>query len=150
MDALPNDHAKVGADELARDLRAMVSRLKRRLREQAGVGDLTPSQTSVLLHLEKHGSATTSDLARAEGMRPQSMGAVIAVLEQAGLVLGTPDPSDGRRTILSLTEDCRTWIRQGRAARQDWLTRTIQTRLNGDEQDTLAAALVLMARLVED
>lgn len=139
-----------GAARLAQDLRALVSRMKRRLREQAGVGDLTPSQTSVLLRLEKHGPATTSDLARAEGMRPQSMGAVIAVLEQAGMIVGTPDPADGRRTILSISDDCRKWIQEGRAARQDWLTRRIEARLDGEEQDVMAAAVVLLKRLVED
>jgi len=68
------------ASVLARDLQAVVGKLKRRLRDQAHVGDLTPSQVSVLVRLEKDGPATTSGLARAEGMRPQSMAAVIATL----------------------------------------------------------------------
>ncbi|MBW4332363.1 MarR family transcriptional regulator [Stakelama sp. CBK3Z-3] len=135
---------------LARDLRSIAGRLKRRLREQSGVGDLSPSQTAVLLRLEKDGPATTSDLARAEGMRPQSMGTVVAALESAGLIAGTPDPDDGRRTILSLTDACRTWVEQGRAARQDWLCRTIEARFSPTEQDQLAAALVLLGRLVDD
>ena len=58
------------------------------------------------------------------------MGAVIAPLEAAGLVSGTPDPKDGRQTILSLTDACRKWVEEGRAARQDWLTRTLQARLS--------------------
>ena len=45
--------------------------------------------------LEKDGPATASSLARAEGMRPQSMGAVVAALESAGLMRGAPDPTDG-------------------------------------------------------
>ncbi|WP_395397541.1 MarR family winged helix-turn-helix transcriptional regulator [Novosphingobium sp. BL-8A] len=138
------------AARLAQDLRLLVGRMKRRLREQAGAGDLTPSQTSVLLRLEKHGPATTSDLARAEGMRPQSMGAVISALEEAGMVIGTPDPADGRRTILSLSENCRNWMQEGRAARQDWLARTIHARLDTEEQEVLATALALLKRLVDD
>lgn len=135
---------------LARDIRGVPGKLKRRLREQGGVGDLTPSQTAVLLRLEKTGPATTSELARAEAMRPQSMGTVIVALESAGLVRGTPDPHDGRKTLLSLTDTCREWIVEGRAARQDWLSRMIGARLSPQEQDRLATALPLLQRLVED
>ena len=137
-------------DSLARNLRSLAGKLKRRLREQSGVGDLTPSQTAVLLRLEKEGPATTSSLARAEGMRPQSMGTVIAALESAGLIAGTPDPDDGRQTLLSLTEACRTWIEDARAARQDWLCLMIETRFSPTEQDQLAAALRLLGRLIDD
>jgi DNA-binding MarR family transcriptional regulator len=105
---------------------------------------------SVLLRLEREGPATTSNLARLEAMRPQSMGAVIAALEAAGLVIGAPDPTDGRQTILSLTEACRRWIEEKRAARQDWLTRTIQARLSPAEQDRLMEAVELIRRLVDD
>jgi DNA-binding MarR family transcriptional regulator len=135
---------------LAHDLRRIAGKLKRRLREQADIGDLTPSQTSVLLRLEKDGPATTSGLARLEGMRPQSMGSIVAALESAGLVSGAPDPTDGRQTLLSLTEHCRTWLGEGRAARQDWLTRTIRHRLSPSEQDQLIAAIALLARFVDD
>ncbi|HEY0780561.1 MAG TPA: MarR family transcriptional regulator [Gemmatirosa sp.] len=57
----------------------------------------------VILRLERDGPASVAELARAEGVRPQSMGATVAVLEAAGLVDGTPDPTGGRRTVLSLT-----------------------------------------------
>ncbi|WP_242181676.1 MarR family transcriptional regulator [Sphingomonas sp. CARO-RG-8B-R24-01] len=149
MSLTVNDEAVRIAD-LARDIRGMSGKLKRRLREQANVGDLTPSQTAVLLRLERDGPATTSELARAEAMRPQSMGTVIAALESAGLLHGAPDPQDGRKMRLSLTDHCRQWISAGRAARQDWLARTIRARLSPQEQDQLAAALTLLGRLVED
>ncbi len=135
---------------LAQRIRQLAGKLKRRLREQADVGDLPPSQTAVLLLLEKNGPATTSDLARAERMRPQSMGAVIAALESAGLVQGAPDPIDGRKTLLSLTPACREWIVQGRIARQDWLMRTIQARLSAAEQAQLEQAIALLDRLVAE
>jgi DNA-binding MarR family transcriptional regulator len=124
--------------------------LKRRLREQANVGDLTPSQVSVLLRLEKDGPATASSLARAEGMRPQSIGPIIAALEAAGLVSGAPHPTDGRQTILSLTAACRKLVQEGRTARQDWLSRTIQARLSPQEQEDLAVAVGLLKRFVDD
>lgn len=138
------------AAAIAQDLRSIVSKIKRRMREQADLGDLTATQTSVLVRLEKDGPMTTSSLARAEAMRPQSMGSIIAVLEAAGMVGATADPHDGRQTSLSITEACRTWIEQRRAARQDWLTRTIEAKLSGKEQDDLLSAVRLLQRLVDD
>ncbi len=85
-----------------------------------------------------------------EGMRPQSMASVVAALQAIGFVSGTPDPEDGRQTILSLTDACRNRIQKGRAARQDWLSRTIATRLTAQEQDRLAAAVELLARLTDE
>lgn len=128
----------------------MLGKLKRRLRAQGHGEDLTPSQISVLLRLEKDGPATAAGLARAEGMRPQSMGPVIAALEGAGLVSGAPDLNDGRQTLLSLTDACRKWAQERRAAKQDWLTRTIQARLSKQEQDELAASVELLKRLIDD
>ncbi len=66
------------------------------------------------------------------------------------MVQGTPDPDDGRKTIVSLTDSCRQWISEGRAARQDWLLRMIQSRLSPQEQEELATAIPLLQRLVED
>src|SRR5882757_4188102 len=80
---------------LAGDLRVVVGQLVRRLREQGTVGDLTRSQLSVLARLEREGPLTASAMARAEGIRPQSMGRIISVLEDAGYVSGAPDPTDG-------------------------------------------------------
>ena len=150
MVAGSNNRQAARASALAQDLRAQLGKLKRRLREQSQVGDLTPSQVSVLLRLEKDGPATASSLARAEAMRPQSMASVVAALESAGLVSGAPDPSDGRQTLLSLTDACRQWAKEGRAARQDWLTRMLQARLSPQEQDQLAASVELLRRLVDD
>ncbi len=149
MNDQPDSPQTARASALAAELRALAGKLKRRLREQANPGDFTPSQVSVLLRLEKDGPATVSSLARAEGMRPQSMGAAIAPLEAAGLLRGAPDPNDGRQTILSLTDACRDSFREGRAARQDWLSRTIQARLSAPEQEQLAASIELLKRLVD-
>ncbi|MCU1483248.1 MAG: marR [Subtercola sp.] len=137
------------ASALAAELRSAVGALLRRLREQAGEGDLTSAQKSVLLRLERDGPATGSALARAEAMRPQSMGAIIAALETAGYVKGAPDPADGRQTIISLTDHFRARVGAARAVRQDWLQRTLQARLTVQEQRQLADAVALLKRLLE-
>ena len=138
------------ARTLATEIRATFRKLKQRMREQGGDNDLTPSQASVLLRLEQQGPTTVSSLARAEGMRPQSMSAIVAPLQESGLLRGAPDPSDGRQTLMSLTPKCLKWLQQSRAARQDWLTTTITQKLSVHEQEKLHAALDLLSRLVED
>jgi DNA-binding MarR family transcriptional regulator len=143
-----NPQTKI-ASALAQDLSMLTGKLKRRLREQAHPGDLTISQVSVLVRLEKGGPATASILARSEGMRPQSLGTVIAALQAADLVTGAADPTDGRQTLLSLTDACRQWFQEGRAARVNWLTRTIQAQLSPQEQNELVAAVELLKRVVD-
>lgn len=138
------------ADHLAADLRSVISVLKRNLRARSSHGDLTVTQVAVLLRLERDGPTSVSDLARAEGIRTQSMGTAIAPLETSGLIAGSPDPADGRRTILSLTDACRALLEEVRSARQDWLSRTIRARLSPGEQQQLSAALDLLKRLVDE
>ena len=137
------------ASSIAGELRVVVGRLKRRLREETGTHGLSWSQIAVLGHLEREGPSTVTELARREGMRPQSMGATVAVLEAAGLVQGVAHPTDGRRTVLSLTASARSWIKASRAAREDWLLHTIQARLSPAEQKRLAGAVELLKRLAE-
>jgi DNA-binding MarR family transcriptional regulator len=131
------------------ELHDVIGKLRRRLREQAHSSDLPPSQMSVLRRLERGGPATVSALARAAGMRSQSMGATVAALQAAGHVVGAPDPEDGRQTLLSLTPACRKWLKEGRAARQDWLLRALQAELAPREQQQLAQAIGLLQRLAE-
>ena len=134
---------------LAGELRGVISTLTRRLREQAHAEDLTGSQKSVLIRLEQGGSATVTALACAEGVRPQSMSATVAALEAAGLVSRTPDPNDGRQTLLFLTPACRDWIAASRAARKDWLLQAIHAKLDAAEQEELRKAVGLLKRLAE-
>lgn len=134
---------------LASDIRVLSGQLRRWLRDQAQLGDLTGSQIQVLVWLEREGPATVSTLARANGVRSQSMGETLSLLKAAGLVDGAPDPADGRQTLLSLTAACHEKIKLSRAAREDRLFRAIRTKLVPAEQEQLAAGLELLRRLID-
>jgi DNA-binding MarR family transcriptional regulator len=138
------------ARTLAVEMRTVFRKLKMRIREHGGANDLTPSQASVLLRLEQDGAVTVSSLARAEGMRPQSMSAIVTPLQHSGLVSGVPDPTDGRQTLMSLSPKCLKWLQDSRAARQDWLATTISQKLSVHEQEKLQAALEILKRLADD
>jgi DNA-binding MarR family transcriptional regulator len=134
---------------LADELRVAVGKLIRRWREQANVGDFTNAQKAVITRLERDGPATVSMLARAEGVRPQSMRMTVSALETAGVVIGKPDPKDGRQTFLSLAPPFLKVMKTGRAARRDWLFRAMETQLAPREHEQLAAAVKLLSRLAD-
>jgi DNA-binding MarR family transcriptional regulator len=135
---------------VAGELRVVAGKLIRKLREQGPQQqDLSWSQIAALKRLETDGPMTVTALARAEGVRPQSMGATVAALQAVGLISGAPHPTDGRQTILQLTPAFRKWIKVRRAAREDWLSRAIETRLSPAEQARLAVGVDLLKRLVD-
>lgn len=137
------------AAQAARDLRVFYSRLRRRMREVATDDDLTPSQTAVLIRMWKEGPSSTSALAGAERVRPQSMAATVAGLDQQGLIRRAPDPEDGRRQVLSLTAAGRRRAENHRQLREEWLARAMQDRYSERERRVILEALSLLERLAE-
>ena len=133
----------------ARDLRVMFSRLRRQLRGLATDDDLTPSQTAVLIRLCKEGASSASVLAGAEGVRPQSMATIVAALEQRGLIERTPDPEDGRRQLISLTQVGRHRAESNKQVREEWLASAMQERYTKAERRVILEALLLLERLTE-
>lgn len=137
------------AERVATDLSAVVGRLLRRLRSSSADSLLTPSQRSVLARLEDGGPATTAALARAELVRPQSMRLTLGALESQGFVARAPDPEDGRKSVVSVTEEGSTTLAGVRAAKRSWLADAIAAELDGAERRSLAEAVALIGRLVD-
>jgi len=131
----------------AHELRSVFSRLRRLLRDVASPDGLTPSQTSVIGALAKQ-DATAATLAAAERVRPQSMAATLAALEQQGLVVRRADPDDGRRQLVSLSDAGQARLAGDRAARQEWLASELAQRYSEEERRTLLTALSLLERLL--
>lgn len=134
--------------QVAIDLRAVLARLLRRLREVGADDTITPSQASALARLGKGGVSTVSALAKAERVRPQSMAATVEALERAGFVTRTQDPEDGRRQILDLTDSGWARIEGQREAGAAWLEQTLESRVSADERRVIAEATAILERVL--
>jgi DNA-binding MarR family transcriptional regulator len=135
------------AEAAARDLVLLFRRLRRRLRELPSDG-LTAAQSAVLLRLDKDGTSSTTALAMAEGVRSQSMTALLNAIGEQGLIDRRPDPEDGRRQIIALSRAGRKRVGTDRAGRHEWLATALAERLSAGQLQTINAALALLGDVV--
>jgi DNA-binding MarR family transcriptional regulator len=140
-----SDPERVGAA-----LRLIIGRIARRLRQNHEVGELTLSEVSVLSRLEREGASTPSALAEHERVRPQAMATTLAALEERGLLDRRPDEFDGRRVVMTLTEQGRTTVLHRRSESVERLITVLENEFSADELRTLDAALPLLDRLAEE
>jgi DNA-binding MarR family transcriptional regulator len=136
-------------NEVAGALRVSIGLLLRRMRQTRTVGELTLPESSALTRLDRGGPATASALAKLEQISPQSMGATLGALEAKGLIERSPDPGDGRRAVLSVTEAGLRLIRDKRNARTEQFAKALAAEFTPAEIQVLAAASPLLERLAE-
>src|SRR3982751_5635308 len=134
------------AEELARTLREAITRLNRRVRQARPVGDLTFSQLSALTSLQLAGALTPRELADVERVQPPTMTKIVSKLEDRGLVVRSPHPTDGRQVILAATEQGRAVFAQFEKARNEWLAVQLAS-LTPDERETLAHTALIMQQV---
>jgi DNA-binding MarR family transcriptional regulator len=143
---MPGKSHEKAATELALALGLLVRRLRSAAHSESH--ELSWTQKAVMVRLDTEGPATTADLARAEGMKPQSMGTTIATLEEMGMVEREPHPTDGRQMNIALTEKGARMRKETRIAKQTWLAEAI-AKLDAAEQKSLPAVTALIKRLGE-
>jgi DNA-binding MarR family transcriptional regulator len=130
----------------ASDLYLFAAQLLRRQR----AGSVFPAhQLMALARLSREGASTTSRLALAERVRQQSMAQTVADLTANDLVRRRPDPTDGRKVLLEITEEGEAVLQRERQARMAWLAAAIDERLDAEERLLLDKAVALLDRLLE-
>lgn len=134
------------AEELAKTLRDAITRLNRRVRQARPVGDLTFSQLSALTSLQLAGALTPRELADVERVQPPTMTKIVGKLEELGLVVRTPHPTDRRQVILAATEAGRAVYAQFERARNEWLAMQL-AQLSPDDRDALERAAQILQQV---
>jgi DNA-binding MarR family transcriptional regulator len=129
------------------DFTQAIGLLVRRVRAAAASHELSLTESAVLARLANDGPATIADMARAESMKPQSMGATVAALEEMGIVERKPHPTDGRQVNIELTAKGAAVRKSFRDAKRTWLAQAI-AQLDEQEQQTLFKAGEIIQRLV--
>jgi DNA-binding MarR family transcriptional regulator len=129
------------------DFARTIGRLARRLRAAAAQHELSLTESAVLARLDRDGPATTAELARAEGMRPQSMSVAIAALEERGLIERRPHPSDGRQVSITLTEQGAAVRSSTKDLKRAWLAQATAS-LQEEERRILSRAGHILERLL--
>lgn len=146
---MASSHDEPSPEQIAAELAVVLGRVARRLRRTSPGLELTHSQRSALSLLDREGPMTTAALARAELVRPQSMRLTVAALEGRDLVERVPDPTDGRQSVMSITDLGRRTLEGVRADKQGWLALAIGDELDTAERRTLTDAVALLERLVQ-
>lgn len=139
--------ARKNIDVAAIEFCQSVGRLVRKARSVAVSDEMSWTETAVLRRLAVDGAATTAELARAQGMKPQSMRTIVAELERLGMVVRRPHPTDGRQVNLELTKKGEAAQKVARDAKRTWVAEAI-AKLPSEEQETLFAAGRIIERLI--
>jgi len=130
------------------ELAQAIGLLMRRVRAATASQELSWSESAVLGRLARGGPASTAELARAEAVKPQSMGTTIAALAAMGLVERKPHPTDGRQIHIQLTAQGAAMRQRLKDAKYTWLARAV-SELDPHDQETLLAAGEILKRLAE-
>src|SRR4051812_26040386 len=134
-------------EELAPRLRWAITRMARRLRQEAGT-DLGPSQVAALATIERHGPLSPSELAQLERIKRPTATRILHHLDEAGRGGRGKDPEDGRGAILSITAAGRTHLRRLRARKTAYLATRLDN-LDVEDRRTLERAAELLEGMLE-
>ena len=128
-----------------------VTRLRARIRIESGLRStgLPISQVAVLSRIIDEDPTTAAALAAAEHVTQQSIAQSLATLEKSGLVTKSPDPGDGRKSLVSATEAGRALVQRITASREAWLSRAIEAALTPEERPALDTAIELLQRIAD-
>jgi DNA-binding MarR family transcriptional regulator len=135
--------------DAAAQLRLGIVRTSRRLRQEAAAEatGLTPTSTSALATIERHGPLTPSELAKLERVQRPTVTRTLGCLEREGLVERTPDPADGRSALVSVNAAGREQLRRLRGRKNAYLAKRMREMPAADVATLERAAEILEGML---
>ena len=138
-------------EDIAVRLAMAVRRLRSRLRAEArgSLNEMPITQMAILKHLSREGSSTATQLAAVEHVSQQAIAQSIAALRERDLIQTTPDPTDRRKTLISLSPPGSEMMRGILASRDAWLVRAIESSLDAAEMADLNRTIEILERLAD-
>lgn len=129
---------------LASELRLACMRISRRVRYESSYA-IAPHHFSVMSRLEE-APRTPGELAEIERVSAPSMTRTVAGLVELGYVERTPDPTDKRQVIVTLTDAARQVLKENRRRRDAWMSVRV-ARLDPEEQAVLQRAAAILTKV---
>ena len=132
-------------------LLGQIKLLNRRLRrEQSAVEGLSTAALVVLT------TATRADTPQRPGqlaaelhMTTPNMAAALRALEEGGAIIRRPDPGDGRKVFVHVTEHGRDIVDRTASSRHGWLREAVEEALTDSERRLLFHAGDLIERIAD-
>jgi DNA-binding MarR family transcriptional regulator len=139
--------------EIAARLRFAVVRTSRRLRQDANAaedaGGLSPTLNAALATISNHGPLTPSELAERERVRRPTATRIISSLVDLGLVSRTPDPTDGRGSLVAATPEGSALLKRLRGRKNAYLAKRMRD-MDAEDVATLERASEILERLLDE
>src|SRR4051812_35481275 len=126
-DVAPPVSADPELADLAHRVREGVGRLNWRMRAERDPSGPGPAVLAVLSRLYRAGTHTPTELAEAERLQPQSLTRILAWVTERELVTRSPDPADGRRSLVSITPAGLAVLRADSVRPERWLGGAVET-----------------------
>ena len=138
------------ADPLAVRLAVAIKRLRARFREAAWASVQLPiAHVAVIKRLRDEGPTTASALAAAEHVTHQAITQTLAALKRTGLVRSEADPTDGRKSVVSVTPAGNRLFESALVSRDAWLAGAIKSVVSPRERAALGKSIELLERLAD-
>jgi len=136
-------------NDVAAALQMSIGLCLRQLRQMRVEGGLRLPEASALKRLDRSGPTSVTELAKAEQISVQSMGTTLGALEARGLVERHPHPSDGRRSVLSITKSGTRVLSDKHNGRAEQLAKALSAGFTPSELRQLMIAAPLIERLAQ-
>lgn len=137
-----------GVSTLGHEVKVAVSRLWSRLRSERPDGDLGDGALEVLARIDRGGPQTLTALSERHRVTPASMSQTVNRLTSMGYAVRVPDPADGRRVLITATDEGQRFSQEARARRNGWIDARLD-ELTDDERAVLARASEILTRLAD-
>lgn len=134
--------------DLGGQIRSAVGRLYRRFRSERPEGELGDAALAVLTSIHKHGPQTLTELSERDRVSPASMSQTVNRLTSAGYAVRSPDPSDRRKVLFSVTAEGHEVAGAARAQRNAWLDEQLRA-LSAEDRTIIARAAALFVRIAD-